>query len=91
LFKENIYGKGDFIYNEGVSTKGEPIAPRADLSAQCYSLPPVDAGSLAALGRRSGASITIVTTAVAVIISAAATGEATFIFGVFVDLSGIFQ
>jgi hypothetical protein len=33
LFKEIMDGKGDFIYNEGVSTKEEPIAPEADLSA----------------------------------------------------------
>jgi hypothetical protein len=45
--------KKDIIYNKGVSTKGEPIAPRADLSAWCYSLPPVDAGGLATLGWRN--------------------------------------
>jgi hypothetical protein len=43
-----------------------------------------------ALGRRSCAHITIVTAAVAIIISAAAAGEVAFIFGVFVVPSGIF-
>jgi hypothetical protein len=33
VLKEIMDGKGGFIYNEGVSTKEEPIAPRADLSA----------------------------------------------------------
>jgi hypothetical protein len=45
---------------------------------------------LAALGRRSCADITIITAAVAIIISAAAAGGVAFIFGLFVVLSGIF-
>jgi hypothetical protein len=91
LFKEIMVGKENFIYNEGVSTKEEPIAPRADLSVWCYSLPPVDAGGLAALGRRSRADITAVaaTIAIAIIVSTAAAGEAAIIFGFFVVLSGI--
>jgi hypothetical protein len=33
VFKELKDAKEDFIYNEEVGTKEEPIAPRADLSA----------------------------------------------------------
>jgi hypothetical protein len=33
VLKELTDAKGDFIHNEEVSTKGESIAPRADLSA----------------------------------------------------------
>jgi hypothetical protein len=33
VFKELTDAKGDFIHNKEVSTKGESIAPRADLSA----------------------------------------------------------
>jgi hypothetical protein len=42
------------------------------------------------LGRQSYAYITIITAVVAIIISAAASGEVAFIFGVFVVPSGIF-
>jgi hypothetical protein len=31
-FEEIAIGKEDLIYNKGVNTKEEPIAPRADLS-----------------------------------------------------------
>jgi hypothetical protein len=81
--------KEDFIYNKGVSTKEEPIAPRADLSAWCYNLPLVNTGGLAALGWRSRADVAIIAAAVvvAIIISA---GEAAVVFGFFIVLSGIF-
>jgi hypothetical protein len=66
----------------GVSTKGEPIAPRADLLAKFYSLPPVDAGGSAALGRWGHANVTAVD--VAAIVSTAVAAEITIIFGFFV-------
>jgi hypothetical protein len=91
-FEEIVVGKEDLIYNKGVNTKEEPIAPRADLSAWCYSLPLVDTGDHAALGWRSRVDIAIDTAAVvvAIIISAAAGGEVAFILGVLIVLSGIF-
>jgi hypothetical protein len=91
-FEEIMVGKEDLIYNKGVNTKEEPIAPRADLSAWCYSLPPVDTGGLAALGWRSRVDIAIVAAAVvvAIIISVAAAGEAVIIFSFFVVFSSTF-
>jgi hypothetical protein len=67
----------------GVSTKGEPIAPRADLSAKFYSLPSVDAGGSVALGRGGRADVTAAAAAVdvAAIVSAAVAAEITTIFG----------
>jgi hypothetical protein len=84
--------KKNLIYNKGVTTKEESIAPRADLSAWCYSLPPVDAGGLAALGWRSCAGVTTVAAAVLVafIVSAVASGGAAVLFGFFVILVDIF-
>lgn len=75
-----------------MNTKEELIAPRVDLSAWCYSLPPVDAGGLAALGWRSYADVTTVAAVVlvAIIISAAAAGEAAVVFDFFIILVDIF-
>jgi hypothetical protein len=69
-----------------VSTKGEPIAPTADLLAQSYDLPPVGAGDSAALDRRSHAGVTVIVTTVvaAAIVAAAVAAEAAAVFGFFI-------
>jgi hypothetical protein len=66
----------------GVSTKREPIAPRADLSAKFYSVPLVNAGGSAALGRWGRADVTAATAVVdvAAIVSAAVAAETATIF-----------
>jgi hypothetical protein len=89
-FEEIMVGKEDLIYNKGVNTKEEPIAPRADLSAWCYSLPPVNTGGLAALGWRSRVDIAIVAAAVVIAIIISAATEAAVIFGFFIVFNSIF-
>jgi hypothetical protein len=86
---EQIVMRKKIIDTKGIPLAVEPVSTKEELTALwnklmvCYSLPPVHASSLAALGRRSNTSTTIIATVVtAAIILAAGVGEVVIVFGV---------